>query len=74
MAELVFTVDSALFSALGEKLVESAHIALAELVNIAYEADATEVGVRPAFTSLRSVQTDSHQGNGNRSLAALSSY
>ncbi len=46
MAELVFTVDSALLSELGEKLVESAHIALVELVKNAYDADATHVGVK----------------------------
>lgn len=46
MAELVFTVDSALLSELGEKLVESAHIALVELVKNAYDADATMVMVR----------------------------
>lgn len=46
MAELVFTVDSALLSELGEKLVETAHIALVELVKNAYDADATEVTVR----------------------------
>jgi signal transduction histidine kinase len=46
MTELVFTVDSALLSELGEKLVESAHIALVELVKNAYDADATQVEVR----------------------------
>ena len=46
MAELVFTVDSALLSELGEKLVETAHIALVELVKNAYDADATQVKVK----------------------------
>lgn len=46
MAELVFTVDSALLSELGEKLVESAHIALVELVKNSYDADATHVCVK----------------------------
>jgi signal transduction histidine kinase len=46
MAELIFTVDSALLSELGEKLVESPHIALVELVKNAYDADATQVGVK----------------------------
>ena len=46
MAELTFTVDSALLSELGEKLVETAHIALVELVKNAYDADATEVTVK----------------------------
>lgn len=46
MAELTFTVDSALLSELGEKLVETAHIALVELVKNAYDADATTVTVK----------------------------
>jgi signal transduction histidine kinase len=46
MAQLVFTVDSALLSELGEKLVETAHIALVELVKNAYDADATQVDVK----------------------------
>jgi signal transduction histidine kinase len=45
MAKLVFTVDSALLSELGEKLVETPHIALVELVKNAYDADATQVKV-----------------------------
>jgi hypothetical protein len=43
MAKLVFTVDSALLSELGEKLVETPHIALVELVKNAYDADAQHV-------------------------------
>ena len=46
MAELTFTVDSALLSELGEKLVETAHIALVELVKNAYDADATQTTVK----------------------------
>lgn len=46
MPDLTFTVDSALLSELGEKLVEKVHIALLELVKNAYDADATEVTVR----------------------------
>ena len=46
MAELVFTVDSALLSELGDKLVETPHIALVELVKNAYDADATQVTVK----------------------------
>ncbi len=46
MEQLAFTVDTALLSELGEKLVESAHIALVELVKNAYDADATQVGVK----------------------------
>lgn len=43
MENLTFTVDSALLSELGEKLVESVHIALVELIKNSYDADATEV-------------------------------
>jgi len=46
MEELTFTVDSALLSELGEKLVETAHIALVELVKNAYDADATLVTIK----------------------------
>src|SRR5438876_11256153 len=46
MEQLTFTVDSALLSELGEKLVETPHIALVELVKNAYDADATEVKVK----------------------------
>jgi signal transduction histidine kinase len=40
-----FEVDSALLSEIGEKLVTTPHVALAELVKNAYDADATEVFV-----------------------------
>jgi signal transduction histidine kinase len=43
MDHLKFTVDSALLRELGEKLVETVHLALAELVKNAYDADATLV-------------------------------
>jgi signal transduction histidine kinase len=46
MPKLAFTVDSALLSELGEKLVETPHIALVELVKNAYDADATQVTVK----------------------------
>ena len=45
MPKLRFSVDSALLSELGEKLVESVHIALIELVRNSYDADATKVTV-----------------------------
>lgn len=47
MAEkkLRFTVDSALLRELGEKLVETVHLALSELVKNSYDADSTEVEV-----------------------------
>ncbi len=41
-----FTVDSALLNELGEKLVETVHLALLELVKNAYDADAKEVTIR----------------------------
>lgn len=43
--ELKFTVDSALLRELGEKLVETVHLALSELIKNSYDADATEVEV-----------------------------
>jgi signal transduction histidine kinase len=46
MEQLTFTVDSALLSELGEKLVETPHIALVELVKNAYDADATQVKLK----------------------------
>ncbi len=45
MNKLNFTVDSALLRELGEKLVETVHLAAAELVKNAYDADATVVTV-----------------------------
>lgn len=49
MPRLHFSVDSALLSELGERLVESTHVALLELVKNAYDADATKaiVGMLP---------------------------
>ncbi len=46
MTKLTFTVDSALLSELGERLVATAHIALVELVKNAYDADATLVSIK----------------------------
>lgn len=43
--ELKFTVDSALLRELGEKFVETVHLALSELVKNSYDADATEIEV-----------------------------
>jgi len=45
MDHLKFTVDSALLRELGEKLVETVHLALVELVKNAYDADATQVDI-----------------------------
>lgn len=45
MQSLNFTVDSALLRELGEKLVETVHLALIELVKNSYDADATEVDI-----------------------------
>jgi signal transduction histidine kinase len=46
MEYLNFTVDSALLRELGEKLVETVHLALAELIKNSYDADATMVEVK----------------------------
>ncbi|MFA5858901.1 MAG: sensor histidine kinase [Elusimicrobiota bacterium] len=46
MAQLNFTVDSALLSELGEKLVQSVHVALVELIKNSYDADASEVIIK----------------------------
>jgi signal transduction histidine kinase len=45
MSELNFSVDSALLSELGEKLVETVHLALVELVKNSYDADAKQVKI-----------------------------
>lgn len=45
MPGLKFTVDSALLRELGEKLVETVHLALVELVKNSYDADATKVRI-----------------------------
>ena len=42
---LSFSVDSALLSELGEKLVETVHVALVELVKNSYDADASKVEI-----------------------------
>src|SRR6266480_1869671 len=41
-----FTVDAALLRELGERLVGRPHIALAELIKNAYDADATQTVIR----------------------------
>lgn len=46
MPNLTFTVDSALLSELGEKLVETVHVALIELIKNAYDADANTVIIK----------------------------
>ena len=46
MQQLKFKVDSALLRELGERLVGKPHIALAELVKNAYDADATNVTIK----------------------------
>jgi signal transduction histidine kinase len=45
MAKLFFSVDSAVLTELGERLVESVHVALLELVKNSYDADASTVKV-----------------------------
>ena len=44
-----FSIDSALLSEIGEKLVTTPHVALAELVKNAYDADATRVDVHLTY-------------------------
>ncbi|GID32672.1 ATP-binding protein [Paractinoplanes brasiliensis] len=46
MRKMMFSVDSRLLRELGERLVGRPHIALAELVKNAYDADATKVVIR----------------------------
>jgi signal transduction histidine kinase len=46
MPAIRFTVDSALLRELGERLVGRAHVALAELIKNAYDADARNVTIR----------------------------
>jgi len=58
MSTLHFTVDSALLQELGEKLVETVHIALVELVKNSYDADATEVKI--VFTKDQDNRTEIH--------------
>ncbi len=48
-----FTVEAALLRELGERLVGAPHIALAELLKNAYDADATKVVVRLAEDSIQ---------------------
>ena len=74
MADLKFTVDSALLRELGEKLVETVHLALVELVKNAYDADATKVEI--SFTtssngSTKIVITDNGTG---MSFQAVQNY
>ena len=45
MPTLRFSVDSALLRELGEKLVETVHLALVELVKNSYDADASQVEI-----------------------------
>ena len=46
MENLIFSVDSALLNEIGEKLVETVHYALIELVKNSYDADAVEVTIK----------------------------
>lgn len=65
MEYLQFTVDSALLRELGEKLVETVHLALAELVKNGYDADATLVEVmftKDAKGQLQIVVSDNGTG------------
>lgn len=49
--DLTFSIDSRLLEELGENLVTRNHVAVAELIKNAYDADATEVEI--AFTNAR---------------------
>jgi len=60
MQRLTFTVDSRLLRELGERLVGSPHIALAELVKNSYDADARHVLIR--FTRGRIEVVDDGHG------------
>ncbi len=65
MDQLKFTVDSALLSELGEKLVETVHLALVELVKNAYDADATLVELiftKDSFGKFQIVISDNGTG------------
>ncbi|MBC8508754.1 MAG: sensor histidine kinase [Chloroflexi bacterium] len=44
--DIKFTVDAALFSELGERLVGKPYVALGELIKNSYDADATKVTIR----------------------------
>lgn len=54
--ELSFTVDSRLLEELGENLVTRNHVALAELIKNAYDADATHVDIE--FSNARRTNSD----------------
>ena len=62
--EMIFTVDSALLSELGEKLVGSSYIALLELIKNAYDADASEakISVRENKDSVETRIEDNGEG------------
>lgn len=55
MMRLGFSVDAALLRELGERLVGQPHIALAELVKNAYDADATRVSIEFGEDSIKVV-------------------
>ncbi len=57
---LHFTVDAALLRELGERLVGRPHIALAELIKNAYDADATQVDITLRGGGVLSVTDNGH--------------
>jgi signal transduction histidine kinase len=69
-----FEVDSALLSEIGEKLVTTPHVALAELVKNAYDADATEVHVAIAYDQRRMPTVEVRDNGHGMTLEAVRRY
>ena len=74
MDELNFTVDSALLNELGERLVESVHVALIELVKNSYDADATEVTISFSETDSGEFQLSIADNGRGMSFKDVKSY
>jgi hypothetical protein len=64
MEEFSFKVDSALLSELGEKLVESEHVALVELVKNSYDADSIQVRISINYNNDESIVVIEDDGIG----------
>lgn len=69
-----FAVDSALLGELGEKLVSTVHVALAELVKNSYDADATEVQVSIVPDSARAPRITVRDDGNGMSLDEVRTY
>jgi signal transduction histidine kinase len=74
MDHLQFTIDSALLRELGEKLVETVHIALAELVKNSYDADATLVEVTFTKDSAGKMQIEISDNGLGMNFQAIKDY